>query len=39
MACGGTAMPVSVLPTSGPASVKTCTFTSAAWLPAFTRYS
>ncbi len=32
-----TEMPVSVLPTSGPASVKAWTLTSAGWLPGFIR--
>jgi len=39
MLCGGTAMPVSGLPCSGPASVEISTFAAAGWLPAFTRNS
>ncbi len=37
MACGATEMPVSVLPTRGPASVKAWTLTSADSLPGFMR--
>src|SRR6202034_4310784 len=39
MLCGGTMIPVSELPSSGPLSVSASTSASAAWLSVFIRYS